>query len=227
MISVIQNLRIGVKLAITSALSMLLVGIMIFVQMSGNATVRQADKTAGSQQALAIRALETKASVRGMMIGVRDIRLASKSDELQAAQDYLDARHKAAKQNAGETLKLSKSPENHARIEKMNALIDDYVNRAAREIITIQKSAVEIESKRSANGDLVAELEERLVKLHADEARLAREIGLPIAKELEDLANKVVEFAKHRVEEELAVAEREMSAAEHNSMGSASSWRCS
>jgi methyl-accepting chemotaxis protein len=218
MIGIIQNLRIGAKLAITSALSMLLVGIMIFVQMSGNATVRQADKSAGSQQALAIRALETKASVRGMMIGVRDVRLASKPDELQAAQDYLAARHKAAKQNAGETLKLSKSPENHARIEKMNALIDDYLNRAAREIITIQKSAVEIESKRSANGDLVSELEERLVKLHADEARLVREIGLPIARELEDLANKVVEFAKHRVEEDLAVAEREMSAAEHNSM---------
>jgi methyl-accepting chemotaxis protein len=218
MISVVQNLRIGTKLAITSALSVLLVGAMIYMQMSGNASVRQADKNAGNQQTLAIRALETKASVRGMMVGVRDIRLSRKSDELQAAMDYLDARHKAAKQNVGETLKLSKSPENHARVEKMNVLVDDYLNRAAREIIAVQKGVVEIEAKRSANGDLVSELEERLVKLHAEEARLAREIGLPIARELEDLANKVVEFAKHRVEEELAVAEHEMSAAERNSI---------
>jgi hypothetical protein len=36
MITLIQNLRIGTKLAITSALSILLVAGMIFAQMSGN-----------------------------------------------------------------------------------------------------------------------------------------------------------------------------------------------
>ena len=128
------------------------------------------------------------------------------------------SREKAAQNNVGETLKLSKSPENRARIEKMKSLIDDYMSRTAREIITVQKEAIEIEAKRSANGELAADLEVRLAKLHSEEARLAREVGLPIARELEDLANKVVDFAKGRAEEDRAIAVQEMSSAEHNSL---------
>ena len=131
-----------------------------------------------------------------MMVGVRDIRLANQAEELQAAEDYLAARHKAALNNIGETLKLSKSPENRARIEKMKVLADDYVNRAAREIVAVQKEAVTIEAKRGANGELAPELEARLMKLHSEEGRLARETGLPIAKELDELANKVVDICQ-------------------------------
>ena len=214
----IQNLRIGTKLAITSLLSILLVGAMIFAQVNGNAAVRQADEAAKIQQTLATRAIEAKASVRGMMIGVRDMRLAKTSEELQSAQDYLATRHKSALEHIGEAHKLSKSPENRARIEKMNALADDYLNRAAHDIVAVQKQAVEIEAKRGANGDLAPELEERLVKLQREVARIAREVGLPMARELDELANKVVDFAKHRAEEETAAAQREMSSAERNAL---------
>src|SRR5215813_10772978 len=116
MIRRIQNLRIGTKLALTSALSILLVGVMIFGQMHGNAALRQVSEAITQQNALARFAIEAKASVRGMMIGVRDIRLSRNSADLQSAQDYLDARYKAAQSHVAETLKLSKSPENHARI---------------------------------------------------------------------------------------------------------------
>ncbi len=218
MMQLIQNLRIGTKLAITSALSILLVCGLIFAQMNGNALVRHADDAANGQQLLARHAIDAKASVRGMMIEVRDIRLARASAELQAAQEYLNTRHRSAQSFVGETLKLSKSPENRAQIEKMKSLIDDYVSRAAKEIITVQKEAVEIEAKRSANGELAPDLEVRLAKLHSEEGRLAREIGLPMARELEDLANKVVDFAKSRAEEDRAVAIQEMSSAEHTSL---------
>jgi len=214
----IQNLRIGTKLAITSLLSLLLVGAMIFAQINGNAAVRQADEAAGVQRTLATRAIEAKAAVRGMMIGVRDIRLAKTSEELQSAQDYLNNRHAGALQNIEEAHSLSKSPENRARIEKMKALADDYLNRAAHDIVAVQKQAVEIEAKRGANGDLAPELEERLVKFQREIARVAREVGLPMAKELDELANKVVDFAKHRAEEETAEAQQAMSSAERNSL---------
>jgi methyl-accepting chemotaxis protein len=214
----IQNLRIGTKLAITSLLTILLIGGMIFAQMNGNAAVRHADEAATIQQTLAARALEAKASVRGMMVGVRDLRLATSTNELQAAQDYLGNRHRAAQGHIADALKLSKSPENHARIEKMSALADDYLNRAAREIITVQKEAVGIEAKRDANGVLAPDLEERLLKLHAEVARIAREVGLPMARELEELSNKVVDFAKHRLEEDIAEAQQAMSSAERNAM---------
>jgi methyl-accepting chemotaxis protein len=218
MIKFIQNMRIGTKLAVTSALSMLLVGAMIFFQLTGNAAVGQATDAISHQNTLARFAVEAKASVRGMMIGMRDARLAKKAEELQAAQDYLDSRYKSAQTNIGETLKLSKNPENRARIEKMGALAEQYMTKVAKEVIAVQKEADDIEAKRSASGELAPDLEARLLKLHAEEGRLAREVGAPIAKELEELSNKVVDFAKHRVEEETALAQHEMSAAERISM---------
>jgi methyl-accepting chemotaxis protein len=218
MISNVQNLRIGTKLGITSVLSILLVGGMIFAQMSGNAAVRQGSETTTHQNLAARFAVEAKASVRGMMVGIRDIRLGTSATELQAAQEYFDNRYKAAQNNIGETLKLSKSPENRERIDRMKELVDQYVNQVARDIIGVQKEAIAIEAKRSANGELTADFEGRLAKLHGDQTRIAREIGVPIAKELEELANKVVEHAKLRVEEETNAALREMSFAERNSL---------
>jgi methyl-accepting chemotaxis protein len=218
MFKFIQNLRIGTKLAITSALSILLVVGMVFAVMSGNAAVRQADESAAGQHAITVHALEAKGALRGMMIGVREIRLSGNPAELQAAQDYLDARYKSAQNSIGETYKLSKSPENRARIERMKALADEYVKHTALEIVGLQKEVVAIEAKRSPSGELAADLEGRLIKLRGEEVHFARDIGLPVAKELEELADKVSDFAKHRVEQETAVAQQEMSSAERNSL---------
>ncbi len=87
-----------------------------------------------------------------------------------------------------------------------------------KEIIGLQKQAVEIEAKRSASGDLAPELEARLLKIYGEETRIAHEIGGPIAKELEELSNKVVAFGKQRVEEETVSANHQMSAAERSSL---------
>ena len=53
-----------------------------------------------------------------MMIGIRDVRLGVNAAELDAGREYFDNRYKAAQNNIAETLKLSKTPENRARIEK-------------------------------------------------------------------------------------------------------------
>jgi hypothetical protein len=69
----IQNLRIGTKLAVTSALTLALVALMIFLQISGGAEVQKLGDGASGQQAIALNAAEAKSSVRGMQIGIRDI----------------------------------------------------------------------------------------------------------------------------------------------------------
>jgi methyl-accepting chemotaxis protein len=213
----IQNLRIGTKLAVTSLLSILLVGGLIFAQMTGNAAVRSANEAASAQQTIVRLATEAKAATRGMMIGVGDIRLATNSKEMQAAQDYLAARQKSAQAYIDDALKLSKSPENRARLEKMRTLVDDYMNHAARDIVTVRNEAIGLEAKR-VGGELPAESAGRIVKLNEETSRIAREVGVPTAKELEELANKVLEFAKQRVEDDSAAALQEMSSSERNSM---------
>src|SRR5690242_313356 len=49
-------------------------------------------------------------------------------------------------------------------------------------------------------------------------ARNACDVTLPIASELEDLANKVVDFAKQRAQAEVIAMEQQMASAERQSM---------
>ena len=74
MIQIVQNLRIGTKLAVTSLLTVLLVGGMILSELSGNAAVRQKSESSTTQRVIARTAVEMKAAIRGMLIAVRDIR---------------------------------------------------------------------------------------------------------------------------------------------------------
>jgi hypothetical protein len=92
----IRDLRIGTKLAVTSGLTFLLIGGIIFTQVSGNAGIREANETATRQHAISQAALSAKAALRGMQVGVAEIRLASGAPDLKAAEEYLDARLKSA-----------------------------------------------------------------------------------------------------------------------------------
>ena len=165
MMRFIQNLRIGTKLAVTSVFSILLIGGMIFAQITGNAAVRNANETANGQQTIARDAIDTKASIRGMQTGARDIRLASTAADLQKAADYLAARLKSVNEFTDEMLKLSRSPENRERIAKVKSLAADYA-KAIQQIGAIRSELIGIEAKRSAGGELPAEATARIAKLN-------------------------------------------------------------
>jgi methyl-accepting chemotaxis protein len=211
------NLRIGTKLAITSMLSILLIGMMIYGQMSGNAAVRRMNESAVAQQILARDAVDAKASIRGMLIGVRDVRLARLPADLQKANEYVAARQKSATEFSDAMLSLSKSAENRERIDKIRTLVGDYARRA-QEIVAIRSEAIGIEAKRSAGSELPAEAVARIAKLDDEAVRIAREVTLPIAAELDSLISKVVDFAKHRAEEENAAVLQELSSSERSAV---------
>ncbi len=217
MMKIFTNLRIGTKLAITSALSILLIAMMVFGQMSGNAAVRKMNENAVAQQAIGSDAIAIKASIRGMQVGVRDVRLAHVAADMQKATEAVAARQKSAIGAADAMLKLSKSAENREKIEKIKTLAGDYARRA-QEISAVRNEAIGIEAKRSAGGELPAEAVTRIAKLDDDAARIAREHGLPIAAELDSLIANVVDFTKHRVEEDNAAVLQELSSAERNAM---------
>ena len=66
MLSLIQNLRIGTKLAIASAFGILLVLALNASQLIGNGNVRRSSEAAVGQQQLAREAVEAKLAVRSM-----------------------------------------------------------------------------------------------------------------------------------------------------------------
>ena len=83
------NLSIGAKLGIASGLGVLLVATMVIVQMRANVAMRDLDARMSGQQTIARDAVDAKASLRGMQIGIRDLRLADNAADLQKAKDYM------------------------------------------------------------------------------------------------------------------------------------------
>jgi len=203
------NLSIGAKLGIASGLGVLLVATMVIVQIRSNAAMRDLDVRMAGQQTIARDAVEAKASVSGMQVGMRDLRLADSAANLQKANEQIAVRLKSVTHFADEMLKLSKSAENRARIEKLKAKAEDYA-KGAQQIAAVRAQAI-----AAAGG---AEAAAQVAKLNEELMRIAREVTLPIAAELEPLANQIAEFAKHSVEEQAAQAAKEMAAAEWESL---------
>src|SRR6478735_6757549 len=108
------NLTIGAKLGIASGLGVLLVATMVIVQIRSNTATRDLDARMAGQQTIARDAVDAKASLRGMQIGIRDLRLADSAADLQKAKDYVTARLASLDKFCDEMLKLSKSAENRA-----------------------------------------------------------------------------------------------------------------
>jgi methyl-accepting chemotaxis protein len=208
--SVVLNLSIGVKLGITSGLVVLLVAGMIASQLRANATARDLDANKLDQQTIARDAVDAKASIRGMQMGVRDIRLAGSAADFQKANEYLASRLSSVNKFADEMLKLSHSAENRARIEKLKTRAQDYA-KGAQQIASVRSQAIAIGAgEPDAAG--------KVTKLNEEAVRIAREVTLPIAGEIEGLANQIADFAKHKVDETNAEAAREMASAERTSL---------
>jgi methyl-accepting chemotaxis protein len=200
------NLSIGAKLGIASGLGILLVATMIIVQVRSSAATRDLDARMAGQQTIARDAVDAKASLQGMQVGVRDLRLADSAADLQKAKDYLAARLASFNRFCDEMLKLSKSAENRARIEKLKERAADY-DKGARQIAAVRGEAV-----AAAGGG--AEAAARVAKLNEEVMRIAREVTLPIVAEIEPLADQIANFAKHNVEVQARQAAQEMATAE-------------
>ena len=214
---IVQNLRIGVKLAIASGLSLIFVGGMIYAQIIGNAAVMSMNNGAVVQQNMALYAVETKASIRGMQIGVRDIRLANSSENLQKATDYLAAHLKSVNRFTDGMLKLATSQENREQIAKLKGMAADYAKQA-EQIVAIRNEVSRIQATRSTGGELHVDAAAKLDSLNNEAARISREVTLPIAAELELIAVKITDFAMRNAEEGLAAVAQQMSSSQTISM---------
>ncbi|MEY9159206.1 methyl-accepting chemotaxis protein [Bradyrhizobium japonicum] len=204
MLSLIQNLRIGTKLAVASALGILLVAAMIAGQIVGNGNVRHSNESALAQQVLARDAVEATLALRSMQLSARDIRLASNPADLQKANDSLLERSRSFSDAVEAMLKLSRSLENRARMEELKRLLMVYLE-GVHQLASIRSEAIAV-----TGGDAAA----RLAKFAEENARVTREITLPNAAKMDTLTNQIADFAKHRSEEEIAGAAQEMAASE-------------
>ena len=208
MLSLVRNLQIGTKLAIASALGIVLVLAMIASEMVGNGNVRRSNQAALVQQELAREAVEAKLLVRSLQLAVRDIRLGNNPGELQKAGDAVVERSGRLAKAADAMLKLSTAAENRARMETLKNLAANYL-KGAQQIASVRSEALAATGANDAA---------RTTRLIEEGARLAREVTLPIADEMDQVVNQIADVARRRSEEDIAASVREMATSEQVGM---------
>jgi methyl-accepting chemotaxis protein len=210
------SLKIGAKLGIMSGLGIALVVGLLAGSIYGSSMVKSANDIAMRQQTTAYLMAELKASLRGLMIGVRDIRLARTSEDLAAAQKYEETRRESAVSGINQVLPKIVAAEQRARVERIKALIDQYIG-AAKEIAAVKTESIALIAKRTEAN--FSEVTARNAALTEQADNLAKSKTLPLAAEMESLANQAVEFAEARSKSEVEHAAREMEFAEYLSLG--------
>jgi methyl-accepting chemotaxis protein len=214
----LSNIRIGTKLAIMSGLGVLLVAAMMGLQMWGNAAVSQANGNVIRQALLVQNAVDAKASIRGMQIGVRDIRLVRSLDDLEKAKTYLGAREKSANEFVDRALQLSHIPTTTERLKGIKLSIGLY-SAGAKEIVAIRTEMLALQSKQSESSAKTTEVADRIATLDGQAVNIARERTLPMADQMEALANTVVESVIERMNASAGDAVQEMASSERLSLG--------
>jgi methyl-accepting chemotaxis protein len=209
------DLMIGTKLALMSGLSIVLVAGMLAGSIYGHSSVKSANDTAMKEQIIAFDAAQMKASVRGMMVGVRDLRLARTPDDLAAAQRYIEARQAATLRFLDNSLPKV-GAENRVRLEKIKALVGQFAT-GAKEVAALKADSNALVAKRTEAN--FVEMTPRITALAEQIERVAKDRTLPAANEMQSLSDQVVEFAGSHAKAETEHAAREMASAEYLSIG--------
>jgi len=210
----LSNIRIGIKLALISGVSVMLVAVMMGTQMLGNAAVRSSSENALRQATLTQTAFDVKASLRGLQITARDVRIASSSDDLEKAKASLNEREKSAVRLIERAIQLSKKVEMTERLKGLIVTIGQYV-AASHKIAAINKEVIDIQDRRPENDSGTSQAAMRIATLNYQADDIARQQALPMAKQMEVLIDSIANTVQTAMSASAVVAAQEMTSSEH------------
>lgn len=169
--------RISTKLALMSGAGILLAVATSVTSWFLSHAVDGAVSAGRVQSEIARNMVDMKASLRGIEIGVGELRLATSPSEIAEAKDYVSKRHESAVKylELGRSQMLSAA--NRERAQKLSELISQY-------LAGVDKLA----AGRSSNGDVSAGLP-ALKAISGELATLVDEI-ITVTKERSDTADK-------------------------------------
>ncbi len=121
------DLSIRTKLAIWSALGVLLVAGMLVEQQIGDRSAAGLRHLADSKQLTAIEALRAAKDLGNMRLELREMRLAIAPSDVDHALERLHADAVASAKHIKTATALSDAPADKAQLEKLAALVADYV----------------------------------------------------------------------------------------------------
>jgi methyl-accepting chemotaxis protein len=209
----LNNMSIGTKLILTSALGIMLMAGMVTTVMIGNSAVRTALDDAKMQSSLSKAASDLRGSIRGLEIGLRDMRLALALDASQKAMDYFHERQKNANGFVDFLIPNLRLEEYRARARRVKELTDQYVAEVEK-IAAMNAEIFSLQGQRmGATTTEARDLSERIGDLDSEANRLMRESALPKSNEMEQLLDEIATRSNNR--------EAEVASALIETMGSA------
>ncbi len=186
----LSNIRIGAKLAIMSAIAILLVGILIASQLMTAGKIKEANNATDRRTQLALNAALTKATVRGMRIAATYIRSATDTKSLDTQfNDF-----KAAYAEFGKFIdSIALTTTEQARVDQVKRM------KANSEIYT--KVVIDMAASRGeilninakANGQSLTEADKaRIAELEAATENGAK-VAIPAALDIIKSSDQIVE----------------------------------
>ncbi|MBB3396029.1 methyl-accepting chemotaxis protein [Rhizobium sp. BK060] len=166
--------RISTKLAMLSVLGILLVTVMIVTVWQGSAYVHE--RTAYQRDMLLIsrEMVEAKAAVRGMQIGVRDLRLSTSAEGIAKASSSIAERHETASKFLDVTLNGMQSHDERERLANVKTLVETYFS-LSQEMTKIMAAKVQASAEDPALKASEASVMEKLLVAATEAANLLDE----------------------------------------------------
>src|SRR5262249_29885865 len=212
----ISNLRIGWKLGLTAGLGVLLVLAMIGNQIIGSRNTREGIFNIERNDQNALLAVNMKASLRGMQIGMRDVSLAATPDEIKKAFDYATERYNSAAKFADSLVERVRAPEQQERANKARAFLEQY-RSVGKEMVELKTELLALQSKGSSAEAAAAA--SRIAEINAQYAVIVRDRAQPASTQLEALGNELEEFAKARAADNSAAVGNELAFIDRLALG--------
>ncbi|WP_170263660.1 HAMP domain-containing protein, partial [Blastochloris sulfoviridis] len=140
------NLRIGAKLALTSAAGVLIVGALVINnQISNNHVGELADDSQDAAFVLDMTK-EAGANIQDMRLAFRDIRLSNSIEDVEKLIGTMQAEVSTARENLKHADAKSRFPANKERLAKAISLLDPYFN-GNREAAGLQREMITLRDK--------------------------------------------------------------------------------
>ncbi|MGO7153308.1 methyl-accepting chemotaxis protein [Rhizobium leguminosarum] len=177
--------RISAKLTAMSAAAILMVAILLVAVWVGGTSVGKSSDFGRMQLVISRDLVDAKASLRGMMMGMMELRLAESSAEATKAREYVAKRHESVikyltSASASITLQTNKD-----RVSKISELTSQWMTEFGG-----LSSAIDAKLDNSADGSKAASAE-----------RSAQVKLLTIADEIGSLLDECVTAAKGKADE--------------------------
>jgi methyl-accepting chemotaxis protein len=147
----LRNLRIGMKLAISAAVGVVLVTGMMINQARVAAITAKLDSEVKASDALLKGMLGAEVALRRVIIMQRDIRAAIGADTVDKALERVDAFARDGHQALDRALAAAQRTEDRDDLTQGRKLFDDYVG-VIRETATMQKGALNLLAQQSQQG---------------------------------------------------------------------------